>query len=741
MTTKERRGTRAQQSARPSLATVKLVDGATTYTFQIDGEVQRIQFQDAPPVSPVTGEQNVKSRPYHPIVSFKRIKNAFAHEIELHFERHAGVIDHMSDCRLDTRHPSGIWMPMAENNPAFEAGTGDLDVAGDGAGNANRATKAAVFFDGTTNTGVFTWEHGDSAVRVQFWNGTSWAVTSGSLQTASPGTTRHVAVHKGRLLFLRSNGTSGNAISSSTDGATFAVLSNYPGATVNKSPGSMLFDDGEVLWCFNQDSTTSGAIDAYKTSDVGATAWTTVFTSFTGKLRDVKHFYDRDGNSQIVVLTDTYLYWLDQTNDTLAPLLPLPFAGRGMVQIGNKLLVIMDAFKALLYSADGGVETEGISPNLVSPYDFGTDTTSMVSIEDGLLGPFVGFTGDTVSSGDATLVLQAMYTEGEFGWHYIWHEATNVQAGGLRFLALHPPTGDLMGAINSTSANADLSTGLQFKDAEIDPAVQSTLDRGTSATMASPRLDFGSPMVSTTIWDEFLHSIGLDANETVSVAMRINGSTGSYSTKGVSIADNTLITVGATSGAITAFADYSGTVTGAVQVTSGTHGLSTGMRVTISGTTSYNGTFTVTRINANTFYIIDTWVADDATGTFTTLEGVNCRDVQFQWTFSANAASDVMRLLSIDVGYNRVWPVRYMYVFDVVVSGQRGPNMPPPETVWTNLDTIAALATKALLSYGNVTNKSVFPMPESQARLILRALGNPLGNPITGTRRIALLEA
>lgn len=64
-------------------------------------------------------------------------------------------------------------------------------------------------------------------------------------------------------------------------------------------------------------------------------------------------------------------------------------------------------------------------------------------------------------------------------------------------------------------------------------------------------------------------------------------------------------------GAITAFADYTGTVAGAVLVTSGTHGLSTGNIITIRGTTSYNGIFSVTVVDVNSFYIIDTWVADD----------------------------------------------------------------------------------------------------------------------------------
>lgn len=64
-------------------------------------------------------------------------------------------------------------------------------------------------------------------------------------------------------------------------------------------------------------------------------------------------------------------------------------------------------------------------------------------------------------------------------------------------------------------------------------------------------------------------------------------------------------------GGITAYADYSGTVAGAVLVTDAGHGLSTGDIITIRGTTNYNGIFSVTVVSVDTFYIIDTWVADD----------------------------------------------------------------------------------------------------------------------------------
>ena len=84
------------------------------------------------------------------------------------------------------------------------------------------------------------------------------------------------------------------------------------------------------------------------------------------------------------------------------------------------------------------------------------------------------------------------------------------------------------------------------------------------------------------------------------------------------ILNQTLVVSFAASGAITAFADAGG---GDVTVTSASHGLATADEITISGTTSYNGTFTVTYVDANSFTIVDTWVANDATGTWLAVSG------------------------------------------------------------------------------------------------------------------------
>lgn len=64
-------------------------------------------------------------------------------------------------------------------------------------------------------------------------------------------------------------------------------------------------------------------------------------------------------------------------------------------------------------------------------------------------------------------------------------------------------------------------------------------------------------------------------------------------------------------GNITAFADFSGTLPGVVQVASSSHGLSIGDIIVIKGTTNYNGIFEVVETGTHEIYITATWAGDD----------------------------------------------------------------------------------------------------------------------------------
>ena len=67
--------------------------------------------------------------------------------------------------------------------------------------------------------------------------------------------------------------------------------------------------------------------------------------------------------------------------------------------------------------------------------------------------------------------------------------------------------------------------------------------------------------------------------------------------------------------AITAYADYSGTVAGTVLATS-THLLTTGDYITIRSTTNYDGLYQITTVDASHFYFTAAWAGDDGASYF-----------------------------------------------------------------------------------------------------------------------------
>lgn len=109
------------------------------------------------------------------------------------------------------------------------------------------------------------------------------------------------------------------------------------------------------------------------------------------------------------------------------------------------------------------------------------------------------------------------------------------------------------------------------------------------------------------LWGCVVDQLSLKVTGTETPRINATGKAMGYAFTGYGVLDKR------TTGSITAFADAGG---GEVLVTSATHELTTGQSVTITGTTNYNGTFTVTVVTADTFKITVAWVADDGTGTW-----------------------------------------------------------------------------------------------------------------------------
>jgi len=101
------------------------------------------------------------------------------------------------------------------------------------------------------------------------------------------------------------------------------------------------------------------------------------------------------------------------------------------------------------------------------------------------------------------------------------------------------------------------------------------------------------------------------------------GTLNKISSSNVFVGDNAGFKNNSTNKAITAFADYSGTVAGTVMATSVGHGLSGSIaNIQISGTSDYDGVYTITVIDVDTFYFTATWVATDTGYWSKDLEGI-----------------------------------------------------------------------------------------------------------------------
>lgn len=109
--------------------------------------------------------------------------------------------------------------------------------------------------------------------------------------------------------------------------------------------------------------------------------------------------------------------------------------------------------------------------------------------------------------------------------------------------------------------------------------------------------------------DQILYGLDGDIFRGITHEIAVDTPTGTFSM----VAAEEITWSGGTA-AITAFADAGDTLH--VVVTSAGHGLVEGDVVVIAGTTSYNGTFSISSVLAGSFEITDTWVADDATGTW-----------------------------------------------------------------------------------------------------------------------------
>lgn len=110
--------------------------------------------------------------------------------------------------------------------------------------------------------------------------------------------------------------------------------------------------------------------------------------------------------------------------------------------------------------------------------------------------------------------------------------------------------------------------------------------------------------------------------------------------------------VAGSSAAITAYADYSGTVAGTVKVTtSASHGVSEGAYVVQHDSTNYNGVFLATSIDSTNYYITHSWDGDDGASNMeipsTLRSGAQTtRTYLLEWNVSVTKAAGTLAIVT-----------------------------------------------------------------------------------------------
>jgi hypothetical protein len=674
---------------------INFVHGGTTYQLPIDGEIQIRAVNDSPPFVPTTGEQSAKSRQYHNTLSIKKIRDDFGAQVDLDFESRGGVLDILSDSTMDTRW-GPIWMAPKENNPTAPSTSGLSIVCRPTTPSGlpetrtepNSNPKWPKYFQGTSSSGVFflevdTDEASNYEVDLVRWTGTAFATPIGlfggtSVAANSTGGMDLEEFQGSLCALVNKFGT--EQVYYTTDGDATTAFSNQP--SVNAVRGSRLKAMSGLLWMF---ANVDGAITVQEqTSPTGGAAWTTRggAASLSGQLRDVDTFFDLSETQRIVVLTESGLYYWDESNYEFNLLRTLPLGGRALlpVRIANApaMLIFMDSMQVWAYFSDGTIwdVSPGGRQGMPSGKDFGSDANNQVCVTATGSYAYALWSGaDTGGSVLNPLILaldtaSVRVVEGrvEAGWKFIWRKADTSISSAASYIFIDPTSGDLLAGIQD--AVSENTTHVRLKDIEVNPDLQATLDRQTAGIITTPRLDFGVPVVPTTVWDIFNHTNGLEANETITKAYRIDGGTDGYSEIAEVAADNTLTTLA--SGA-----------------------------------------------------------------------GVNARDFQFQFTYATNAVTDVAKTFDIDIGYAKLWPVRLMYSFNVRtdfnISGGRS-----AQQIRLDITTIMGVQTKGTLNLGGDAasdSATVIPIPETTASEIIGNLSDPNGTKRAGTWTLHMLEA
>lgn len=254
------------------------------------------------------------------------------------------------------------------------------------------------------------------------------------------------------------------------------------------------------------------------------------------------------------------------------------------------------------------------------PWMFGSSPNESKIFEYDGTNPAQGLTLEAGVLDDVKVVATFGYKQADFpgswtpGVLYVDTDATFNQSPTATSL----PFGQIL---NDTSGNSDVLQITGFAPSDLGEMTKAQAQNPASEVFASIsgqmlghalQGNLSTYDVDTSGTDDYLISL------TPEISALVDGMIFSFEAGAANTGPATLNVISDNSGAITAFSDAGG---GEVNVESVGHGLSTSDIAEITGTTNYNGVFVITKVDDDNYKITDTWVADDATGTWNSALG------------------------------------------------------------------------------------------------------------------------
>jgi hypothetical protein len=222
-----------------------------------------------------------------------------------------------------------------------------------------------------------------------------------------------------------------------------------------------------------------------------------------------------------------------------------------------------------------------------------------------------------VALGDGTLIFNTSgWGNTAVGYAAIEDNSTGSYNTALGYFALHAfDTGynNVAVGYNTMYGNPHAighdNVGVGANSLMSDYAGSNNSTLGSSALYTNTQGDYNCAVGDSAL---YLNATG-DNNTAIGVGT-LGHNTAGYENTALGL--NALHSTRPTSKAITVFSDYSATVPGTVRAGSAAHGLPGGAtaNVRISGTDTFDGIYTVTRIDANYFYFTHAWTCNETYG-------------------------------------------------------------------------------------------------------------------------------